>query len=90
MFLNFVPPNYYMSYIEKKKIKGKEYFYLSKNIRVSKNKWKKIRKYIGTDLSNLKETEKELEFIKPIKRLLTLRQLKIIEVIKTIFLNYQT
>ena len=82
-----MPPNYYMSYIEKKKIKGKEYFYLSKNIRVSKNKWKKIRKYIGTDLSNLKETEKELEFIKPIKRLLTLRQLKIIEVIKKEFLK---
>ncbi len=76
-----------MSYIEKKKISGKEYFYLSKNVRVSKNKWKKIRKYIGSDLANLAEAEKEIELIQPIKRLLTLKQIKIIELLKTNYLK---
>ena len=78
-----------MSYIEKKKISGKEYFYLSKNVRVSKNKWKKIRKYIGTDLANIAEAEKEIELTQPIKRLLTLRQIKIIELLKTNYLEKQ-
>lgn len=76
-----------MSYIEKKKIGGKEYFYLSKNVRVSKNKWKKIRKYIGIDLANLAEAEKEIELVQPIKRLLTLRQMKIIELLKRNYLK---
>lgn len=76
-----------MSYIEKKKISGKKYFYLSKNVRVSKNKWKKIRKYIGTDLANLAEAEKEIELVQPIKRLLTLKQIKVIELLKTNYLK---
>ncbi|MBI2598131.1 MAG: Fic family protein [Candidatus Diapherotrites archaeon] len=76
-----------MGYIEKKRIGGKEYFYLSKNVRISKNKWKKIRKYVGADLSNLAQAEKEIELIVPIKRLLTLRQIKIIELLKTNYLK---
>jgi hypothetical protein len=76
-----------MSYIEKKRISGRDYFYLSKNIRVSGNKWKKIRKYIGADLANLNEAEHEIELIQPIKRLLTMRQIKIIELLKTKYLK---
>ncbi|MDO8634522.1 MAG: Fic family protein [archaeon] len=76
-----------MVYIEKKKIGGREYLYLSKNVRVSKGKWRKIRKYVGTDLSNLEQAEKELELIQPVKRLLTLRQMKIIELLKTNYLK---
>ncbi len=76
-----------MSYIEKKKIGGKEYFYLSKTVRVSKGKWKKIRKYIGTDLANLAEAEKEIELVQPIKRLLTFKQIKVIELLKTNYLK---
>lgn len=76
-----------MSYIEKKKVSDREYFYLSKNVRVSKNKWKKIRKYVGTDLVNLAEAEREIELIQPIKRLLTSKQIKIIELLKTNYLK---
>src|SRR3989338_1197016 len=70
MLLNFVPPIFIMPYIEKKKIGGREYFYLMKNVRVSKNKWKKISKYIGTDLSNLAQAQKELELAQPTRRIL--------------------
>ena len=76
-----------MSYIEKKKVNGEEYFYLSKNVRVSGKKWKKIRKYLGKDLSSLKDAEKEIELIKPIKRLLTFRQMKILELLKAKYLE---
>lgn len=71
-----------MAYIEKKKINGKEYFYLSKNIRVSKSKWKKLSKYVGKDLSGLGLAEKELELAQPVKRLLTSRQMKVLELLK--------
>ena len=76
-----------MSYIEKKKIRGREYFYLSKNIRISKDKWRKIQKYIGKDLSNLKTAERELELVQPVRRLMTLRQMKIIELLKENYLK---
>jgi Fic family protein len=76
-----------MSYIEKKKINGKEYFYLSKNVRVSANKWKKVRKYVGSDLLSLAEAERELELVQPIKRILTLRQMKIVELLKEGYLK---
>ena len=76
-----------MSYIERKKVSGKEYFYLSKNVRVSKDKWKKIRKYLGTDLANLAEAEKEIALVQPVKRLLTFKQMKIIELLKTNYLK---
>ncbi|MFH1588188.1 MAG: Fic family protein [Candidatus Diapherotrites archaeon] len=76
-----------MSYIEKKEVNGKEYFYLSKNIRVSKDKWKKIRKYVGKDLSDLSKAEKELELFAPIKRLLNLKQMKILELLKEEYLK---
>lgn len=37
-----------MVYLEKIKRKGKTYFYVTKNFRVSGKKWKKIRKYVGS------------------------------------------
>jgi len=58
-----------MSYIEEKKIKGNRYYYLSDNIRVSKDKWKKIRTYIGKDLSNLESAKNKLKqrvYVRPI------------------------
>ncbi|MFH1751713.1 MAG: Fic family protein [archaeon] len=76
-----------MTYIEKKKVNGKNYFYLSKNVRVSENKWKKIRKYIGKDLSGLQTVEIELNQAEPIKRLLTRKQIDAIELIKAQFLK---
>jgi Fic family protein len=69
-----------MSYIEEKKINGKKYLYLSKNVRVSKGKWKKVRKYLGKDLSGLDIAEKEIE--QSIIRLMTLKQMKIIDFIR--------
>ena len=43
-----------MSYVETIKQGNKEYYYLTKNIRISLNKWKKIRVFIG-DKKPLKE-----------------------------------
>ena len=45
-----------MTYIEKIERGGKNYYYLTKNIRVGFNKWKKIRQYIG----NRKPTKEEI------------------------------
>ena len=68
-----------MAYIEKKTIKGREYYYLTEAKRVGK-KFKKTRKYLGTeipkDLAHLKKrtrkiakklTKKEAELINRIK-----------------------
>lgn len=75
-----------MSYVEKKKVNGEEYLYLSKNVRVSGKKWKKIRKYLGKDLSNIQAAQEEIELIVPVKRILTFRQMKILELLKS---NYR-
>ena len=72
-----------MSYVEKKKVNGEEYFYLSKNVRVSGKKWKKIRKYLGKDLSNIQAAQAEIELVMPVKRALTFRQMKILELLKS-------
>ncbi|MEK6853984.1 MAG: Fic family protein [Nanoarchaeota archaeon] len=45
-----------MTYLETIKRNSKEYYYLTKNIRVSLNKWKKIRAYLG----NKKPSKEEL------------------------------
>ncbi|MBN1860877.1 MAG: Fic family protein [Candidatus Thermoplasmatota archaeon] len=37
-----------MAYLEKIERKGKTYYYITKNFRLSGKKWKKIRKYIGS------------------------------------------
>ena len=36
-----------MTYIEKIKRNRKDYYYLTKNVRISRNRWKKIRVYLG-------------------------------------------
>ncbi len=74
-----------MAYVEKKKIAGKEYFYLSRNVRVSPDKWKKIRKYVGVDLSNLALAEKELALVQPVRRLMTARQMKMVDLVKAAY-----
>ena len=47
-----------MTYIESIKRGKKEYFYLTKNIRIGKNKWKKIRQYIGDEKPSKEEIRK--------------------------------
>lgn len=46
-----------MTYLETIKRNNKEYYYLTKNIRISINKWKKIRIYLG----DKKPTKKEIK-----------------------------
>jgi len=81
-----VPPNYNMAYIEKKIISGKTYYYLTETKRVGKNKWKKIRKYLGTKpivKNSIKEsiTEKTRKAKKTGH--LSSQQKKILEIIKS-------
>lgn len=57
---NFVVTNLFA---RKKKIKGREYYYIVKSTRLSKNKWKKIEHYIGLNPPSKKDLEKyEMEF----------------------------
>lgn len=55
-----------MVYIEIKKRSGKKYFYLVKTVRFE-GKWKKLRKYIGENLSNDDVKEYSLLFEKTLK-----------------------
>ena len=52
-----------MTYIETIKRGDKEYYYLTKNLRVSINKWKKIRVYIGDKKPTKSEIQKYAEQI---------------------------
>lgn len=52
------PLTIFMVYIEKKKIKGKPYYYLSENIRIGMDKWKKIRIYLGSGELSKSQLEK--------------------------------
>ena len=47
-----------MTYVETIKRGNKEYYYLTKNIRVGANKWKKIRVYIGDKKPTKSDVEK--------------------------------
>lgn len=54
-----------MVFVLKKQKNGNTYYYLAHNQRVSKNKWKSYRKYIGKKLPSKKELKKlEQEFVK--------------------------
>ncbi len=53
-----------MAYIETNKRNNKEYYYLTKNVRLSLNKWKKIRIFLGDkkpSKEELKKHAKEIE-----------------------------
>lgn len=52
-----------MVIIEKIKKNKNEYYYIAKNFRISKNKWKKIRKYVGKKKPAEKEIKKLAEQI---------------------------
>ncbi len=52
-----------MTYLELIKRGKKEYYYLTKNIRISPNKWKKIRIYIGDKKPNRKDINKHAKEI---------------------------
>ena len=47
-----------MTYIETVKRDNKEYYYLTKNIRLSLNKWKKIRIYVGNNKPSKEKFQK--------------------------------
>lgn len=50
-----------MTYIETIKRNKKEYYYLTKNIRINLNKWKKIRIFLGDKKPSQKELKKYIE-----------------------------
>ena len=54
---------YYVVYVETIKRRNKEYYYLTKNLRLSINKWKKIRIYIGDKKPTKEEIKKHTEEI---------------------------
>jgi len=64
-----------MSYVEKKTIKGRTYYYLTSSKRIGKNKWKKIRQYLGT-------SPREMLKKREVKEILSKQQQKIVELIK--------
>jgi Fic family protein len=52
-----------MVVVEKIRKNKNEYYYISKNFRIGRNKWKKIRKYVGKKKPTKKETKKIVEQI---------------------------
>ena len=53
-----------MSYIEKIKRGNKNYYYLTKNIRINQSKWKKVRSYMGDKTpskTQINRSAKEIE-----------------------------
>ena len=52
-----------MTYIETVRKNEKVYFYLTKNVRVGPNKWKKIRKYLGDKKPSKEEIDKYMRQI---------------------------
>jgi len=52
-----------MVYLERVKRKGKSYYYITKNFRVSDKKWKKVRKYVGDKPPSRGQTKKAAEEI---------------------------
>ncbi len=58
-----------MSYIEKIKQGNKEYYYLTKNIRISLSKWKKVRVFIGDKKPSKEELSKYAKRIEDKARL---------------------
>lgn len=52
-----------MAYLEKIERKGKNYYYVTKNFRVSDKKWKKVRKYVGDKPPSGNQTKKAVEEI---------------------------
>ena len=52
-----------MTYIETIKRNKKEYYYLTKNIRLENNKWKKVRIFLGDKKPSQKELEKHTKEI---------------------------
>lgn len=76
-----------MGYIEEKKINGNTYLYLSKTIRTSKNKYKKIRQYIGNKLSDISEIEYKLNEKIPINPTLKIKQINLLKKIKNNYLK---
>jgi Fic family protein len=65
-----------VAYIEKKVINGRTYYYMTESKRVGKNKWKKVRRYLGTkpDANRIK---------KPAKSVLSRQQTRVVEAIRS-------
>ena len=58
-----MPIQYYMAYIETIKRNKKEYYYLTKNVRLSLGKWKKIRIFLGDKKPSQEELKKHAQEI---------------------------
>jgi len=58
IFIYVVHIHHIMTYIEILKRGKKEYFYLTKNVRIDRNQWKKIRKYLGDKKPSKEEIQK--------------------------------
>lgn len=82
-----------MAYVEIIKKRNKKYFYLTKNLRLGKDKWKKIRLYLGSKKPSAREIKKAskkleeeikdyLHLIDPLYDLLSPNQIKELAVIK--------
>ena len=52
-----------MAYLEKNKRNSKTYYYVTRNFRINENKWKKIRKYVGSKPPSKKQTRNAIEEI---------------------------
>ncbi len=52
-----------MTYLEKIKRNSKTYYYVTRNFRISENKWKKVRKYVGNKPPSKKQTKNAVEEI---------------------------
>jgi len=60
-----------MANLIKRKIKNKHYFYLEKNIKLGKKRWKKVSVYLGKKKPSAKELKlKEIELEKKVKNVL--------------------
>lgn len=64
-----------MGYVERKVINGRPYYYLTESKRVGKNKWKKVRRYLGTMPTTLRKRTS-------IKHLLSGQQARIADAIR--------
>lgn len=69
-FIYFCAHTYNMTYIETIKRNNKKYYYLTKNIRIGINKWKKIRVFLGDKNPSKEQIKKAAEKIeKNLKKL---------------------
>lgn len=73
-------------FVRKKKIKGREYYYIVKSTRIGKYKWKKFERYIGLNPPSKRDLEKYKDEFDSIKEFF-LEKKKALEKIKKLYLK---